>query len=139
MFARTKPTRTPWYRDDDKAAIALASALRARGHSVVMRLGHALITRATDGVEHGWHVRDVGPHAPWSVSRAVLLSMLAWRGEGENRAAWLVHVALHAAAPRRGVWCCGAQEWINAALAWDATAEPMAIDDALWRRVEDIC
>lgn len=140
-FQRWDPPRewADWRRDDKRAAVALAATLRGRGHSVVMHQEHVLITRAPDGVEHGWHVRDVGPHAPWSVSRVVLLSMLAWRAESERRVAWLVHVAQHANAPRRGVWVCGAQDWINAAMAWDSTCEPLAIDAGAWRRVDDVC
>lgn len=140
MFTkRPKQTWAPWYRNDDSAAIALASALRSRGHAVVMRQAHVLITRAPDGIEHGWHVRDVGPHVAWHVSRAVLLSLLEWRAAAaDGRVAWLVHVAKHVDAPRKGVWVCGVAQWKEAARVWNSTCEPMAIDDALWTRAEDV-
>lgn len=139
VYKQPKQTWASWYRNDDSAAIALASALRARGHAVVMRQAHVLVTRAPDGVEHGWHVRDVGPHVAWHVSRAVLLSMLQWRSAAERRVAWLAHVAMHVDAPRSGVWVCGAQDWVNAALAWDSTCEPMAIGGEAWVPIADVC
>ena len=139
IYTRVRPTWAQWYRDDAKAAVALAAVMRARGHAVVMQQGHVLVTRAPAGIEHGWHVRDVGPHAPWHVYRAALLSMLEWRGAADGRVAWLAHVAMHADAPRRGVFACDVDAWADAARRWDSTCEPMMIDVLAWRRVDDVC